>query len=288
MTGFGSFTHDGESIKVSVEIKSLNSKFLELNLKLPKNYNDQEIFIRNECSRLIERGKASVAISIERKNSTVQSVVINKELAAAYYSQLTQLATSLQADTALLLNEVLKMPDVISSKEEVADEQEWESVLTAFKQAFNNFDTFRLDEGKALATDLRLRIVGILGLLDKVSVEEPKRVPQIKDRLNQLLADAVGAENVDTNRLEQELIYYVEKYDITEEKVRLKTHCDYFLEVMDATAASNGKKLAFITQEIGREINTLGAKANAVTIQQYVVSMKDELEKMKEQLNNVL
>lgn len=287
MTGFGTHISEQGAIKVTVEIKSLNSKFLELNLKLPKAYNDQEIFIRNECSRLIERGKVNLSINLEKTKGNTQSASINEELARDYYRKLATLAASLNANTDDLFKQVLQMPEVVSISEGAADEEEWKLIMSTFQKAFQAYDRFRMDEGNALAEDLKLRIHNILSFLEQVSLEEPKRIPQIKERLSQLLADAVESINVDQNRLEQELIFYVEKYDITEEKVRLKTHCDYFLETMKGDA-SNGKKLAFITQEIGREINTMGAKANAVSIQQLVVGMKDELEKIKEQLNNVL
>lgn len=287
MTGFGTHISEQGAIKVTVEIKSLNSKFLELNLKLPKAYNDQEIFIRNECSRLIERGKVNLSINLEKTKGNTQSASINEELARDYYRKLATLAASLNANTDDLFKQVLQMPEVVSISEGAADEEEWKLIMSTFQKAFQAYDRFRMDEGNALAEDLKLRIHNILSFLEQVSLEEPKRIPQIKERLSQLLADAVESINVDQNRLEQELIFYVEKYDITEEKVRLRTHCDYFLETMKGDA-SNGKKLAFITQEIGREINTMGAKANAVSIQQLVVGMKDELEKIKEQLNNVL
>lgn len=287
MTGFGTQISEQGAIKVTVEIKSLNSKFLELNLKLPKAYNDQEIFIRNECSRLIERGKVNLSINLEKTKGNTQSAAINEALARDYYTKLAALAESLKANTADLFKQVLQMPEVVTVTEGAADEEEWKLIIASFQKAFQAYDRFRMDEGKALAEDLALRIRNILSLLEQVSIEEPKRIPQIKERLNQLLVDAVETVNVDQNRLEQELIFYVEKYDITEEKVRLKTHCDYFLETMKGEG-SNGKKLGFISQEIGREINTMGAKANAVSIQQLVVGMKDELEKIKEQLNNVL
>lgn len=286
MTGFGMHTAEMGSAKISVELKSLNSKFLELNVKLPKAYAEQEIFLRNECSRLVERGKASLSISIDRAKGGEQSASINEDLAKAYYTQLLSLAENLQASTEGLFKQVLQLPEVIRVQDGQADESEWKQVLTVFQEAFKKFDRFRMDEGESLAKDLHQRIQNILALLEEVSKEEPKRIPQIKERLNQILSDAVGADQVDQNRLEQELIYYVEKYDITEEKVRLKTHCDYFLATMKTEGS--GKKLAFISQEIGREINTMGAKANAVSIQQYVVGMKDELEKIKEQLNNIV
>jgi uncharacterized protein (TIGR00255 family) len=287
MTGYGLAAADHENGKFSVEIKSLNSKFLELNLKLPKAYSEKELALRNICSKEIERGKVGVSINIERPEETLKGATINAKLVTKYYKELEAITKSLGASTDNLLAAVLNMPEVISYTEESLNEGEWEIIYTTFLAALKNFNQFRTDEGDVLKTDLELRIKNILDFFAQVEVLEPLRIPQIRARLNQFLEDNVGKINVDSNRLEQELIYYIDKLDITEEKIRLRSHCDYFIETLKSKDA-NGKKLGFISQEIGREINTMGAKANDAQIQQLVVGMKEELEKIKEQLLNVL
>jgi len=287
MTGFGLASTDYENAKFAVEIKSLNSKFLELNLKLPKAYSEKELMLRNICSKDIERGKASVAINIERSEENQKGATINATLLSKYYRQLEKINIELGADSNNLLQAVLNFPDVISYNEDELDENEWNILYKTFTKALENFNAFRETEGAVLRTDLELRIKNILAFFAKIEVLEPLRIPQIKSRLNQFLEENVGKINIDQNRLEQELIYYIDKLDITEEKTRLKSHCDYFIETLKSKDA-NGKKLGFISQEIGREINTMGAKANDAQIQQLVVGMKEELEKIKEQLLNVL
>jgi uncharacterized protein (TIGR00255 family) len=287
MTGFGLATADYENAKFVVEIKSLNSKFLELNLKLPKAYSEKELLLRNICSKDIERGKASVSINVERSEENQKGASINGTLLTKYYKQLEHINQELGAGSTNLLQAVLNFPDVVSYNEEELDEQEWSIIQKTFTQALENFNLFRETEGVVLRTDLELRIKNILELFARIEVLEPLRIPQIKTRLNQFLEENVGKINIDQNRLEQELIYYIDKLDITEEKTRLKSHCDYFIETLKSKDA-NGKKLGFISQEIGREINTMGAKANDAQIQHLVVGMKEELEKIKEQLLNVL
>lgn len=287
MTGFGLAAADEGNVKFSVEIKSLNSKFLELNLKLPRAYSDKELLLRNTCSKEIERGKVSAAINIERSDETQKGATINRALLTNYYKQLEAINASLGANTSNLLQAALNFPEVISYKEEEGDEKEWEILHQTFLKALANFNQFREDEGKVLKADLELRIKNILSFFAEIDQLAPLRVPQIKARLAQFLEETVGKVNVDQNRFEQELIYYIDKLDITEEKTRLKSHCDYFMETLKSKDA-NGKKLGFISQEIGREINTMGAKANDAQIQQLVVGMKEELEKIKEQLLNVL
>jgi uncharacterized protein (TIGR00255 family) len=287
MTGYGLASADHENGKFSVEIKSLNSKFLELNLKLPKAYSEKELALRNICSKEIERGKASVSINIERPEERLKGATINSKLVIKYYKELELINQSLGANTDNLLPAILNFPEVISYTEEVLDEGEWEVINNTFLSALNKFNEFRSMEGDVLKTDLELRIKNILDFFAQVEVLEPQRIPQIRARLNQFLEDNVGKVNIDQNRLEQELIYYIDKLDITEEKTRLRSHCDYFIQTLKSKDA-NGKKLGFISQEIGREINTMGAKANDAQIQQLVVGMKEELEKIKEQLLNVL
>lgn len=287
MTGFGLASTDHENGKFAVEIKSLNSKFLELNLKLPRAFSEKELLLRNVCSKEIERGKVSVSINIDRGEENLKGATINAALLSKYYKQLEAINVDLGANSTNLLQAVLTFPEVISYQEEEINENDWDILYSTFNKALENFNQFRHTEGNVLKTDLELRIKNILQFFAEIEVLEPLRIPQIRTRLNQFLEENVGKINVDQNRLEQELIYYIDKLDITEEKTRLKSHCDYFTETLKSKDA-NGKKLGFISQEIGREINTMGAKANDAQIQQLVVGMKEELEKIKEQLLNVL
>jgi TIGR00255 family protein len=287
MTGYGLASTDHENVKFAVEIKSLNSKFLELNLKLPRAFSEKELLLRNICSKEIERGKVSVSINIERSEENLKGATINAALLSKYYKQLEEINIQLGANSNNLLQAVLNFPEVISYSDEDVNENDWDVLNSTFVKALESFNKFRLAEGVVLKTDLELRIKNILQFFSEIEVLEPLRIPQIRSRLNQFLEDNVGKINVDQNRLEQELIYYIDKLDITEEKIRLRSHCDYFMETLKSKDA-NGKKLGFISQEIGREINTMGAKANDAQIQQLVVGMKEELEKIKEQLLNVL
>lgn len=288
MTGFGIATTETGKAKITVEIKSLNSKFLELTLKLPKAHSDKELLIRNECNRLIERGKVNLTIAIEyNAGAERKPVSINQTLLKAYYEQLLQGATDLNANTSDLFALAVQMPEVIKQDEQEVDEEEWKAVYSTFEAAVNAFTDFRATEGAELEKDLVKRVATIMDRLADVELAEPGRMPVVRERINKYLEDAVGTENIDQNRLEQELVYYIEKFDITEEKVRLRSHCDYFLVTLNGKDAG-GKKLGFISQEIGREINTMGSKANDAGIQKLVVEMKDELEKIKEQLLNVL
>ena len=287
MTGYGLAANDYARAKYTVEIKSLNSKFLELSLKIPKAFSDKEFLLRNECSKLIERGKVSISINVEYAETTLKTSTINQELLSFYYNQLREAADNLKDTGSNLFELALNFPDVIQYSSDEVSEDEWKLVYKTFEQALQNFQSFRQDEGNVLKQDLILRITNILEGMNLVSVQEPLRIPSIRERLNQFLEEAVGKENVDRNRFEQELIYFIDKLDITEEKIRLKSHCDYFIAALKDKDA-NGKKLGFISQEIGREINTMGSKANDAKMQQIVVSMKEELEKIKEQLLNVL
>ena len=287
MTGYGIASFDSGNIKYTVEIKSLNSKFLELSLRLPKIFSEKEFQLRNDCSKQIERGKVNLSINVEQANSSVKAAGIDADLLKHYYKQLKDVSIDLNEPTNNLLQLALGLPEVVKYDEETVSEEEWKIVENTFNQAMDEFQQFRSDEGKILELDVKYRIDIILQNLKLVEVEEPKRIPLIRERLNQFLSEATGREAIDQNRFEQELIYYIDKLDITEEKIRLKTHCDYFIETLK-NADANGKKLGFISQEIGREINTLGSKANDANIQKLVVGMKEELEKIKEQLLNVL
>ncbi len=287
MTGFGLAIADFNNAKITVEIKSLNSKFLDLTLKIPRAYFDKELSLRNLCAKEIERGKVSVALLIERNENMQKAAVINKNLLKQYYKQLEEIKTELGSTGDNLFQLALTFPEVINSAEETANEAEWRVLNETFNKALANFNQFRANEGTMLKTDLQFRINNIMELLKEVDLLEPQRMIQIKTRLQQFLGDTVSKIYVDQNRLEQELVYYIEKIDITEEKIRLKSHCSYFMSVLNSKEG-NGKKLNFISQEVGREINTMGAKANDAKIQQLVVGMKEELEKIKEQLLNIL
>lgn len=287
MTGYGIASLDADGTKYTVEIKSLNSKFLELSLRLPKTFSEKEFQLRNDCSKQIERGKVNLSINVEKANTTVNAAGIDKDLLKHYYEQLKAVSLDLNEPTSNLLQLALGLPEVVKYEEETASEEEWKVAERAYQQALAAFQQFRSDEGNVLEQDVKYRIGIILKNLELVEIEEPKRVPLIKERLNQFLSEAVGREAIDQNRFEQELIYFIDKLDITEEKIRLRTHCDYFIETLK-NADANGKKLSFISQEIGREVNTLGSKANDANIQKLVVGMKEELEKIKEQLLNVL
>ncbi|WP_242696018.1 YicC/YloC family endoribonuclease [Desertivirga brevis] len=287
MTGYGIAAKDFANAKYTVEIKSLNSKFLELALKLPKSFSDKELILRNECSKHIERGKVTITFTIEYPETEKKAAQIDSALLKLYYTQLKNAATELGDSSSNLLQLALGFPEVIQFSEDLVSEEEWLQLQGTFSDALESFQRFRKDEGGILEKDLILRINNILSSLKQVEELEPRRIPVIRERINQLLNEFVGKENIDENRFEQELIFYIDKLDITEEKVRLKSHCDYFLKALKSPDA-NGKKLGFISQEIGREINTMGSKANDAGIQQVVVGMKEELEKIKEQLLNVL
>src|SRR5690606_36559926 len=232
-------------------------------------------------------GKVTVTVTIEYPEGNVKAASINQHLLKTYYSQLKAAAEDLGDKADNLLALAVNLPEVIQYDEGTVSEEEWRQLLTAFNNAMAAFQAFRQDEGQILEKDLSLRINNILAFLKQVETLDPERLPAIRERLRKLLDEHGGKESVDQNRFEQELIFYIDKLDITEEKVRLKSHCDYFLKTLDS-AEANGKKLAFISQEIGREINTMGSKANDAAIQQVVVGMKEELEKIKEQLLNVI
>jgi uncharacterized protein (TIGR00255 family) len=287
MTGYGIAAFDSGSTKYTVEIKSLNSKFLELSLRLPRIFSDKEFQLRNECNKQIERGKVNLSITIEQQAGVVKAAGIDTALLKNYYEQLKAVSNDLGEPATNLLQLALGLPEVVKYDEETLSEDEWKVVEKTFNQAVAEFQKFRADEGNVLEQDLKYRIYIILKNLKLVEIEEPKRVPVIRERLNTFLQEATNREAIDQNRFEQELIYYIDKLDITEEKIRLKTHCEYFIETLK-NADANGKKLGFIAQEIGREVNTLGSKANDANMQKLVVGMKEELEKIKEQLLNVL
>lgn len=283
MTGFGKFTANSKGIKVTVEIRSLNSKQLDLNIRIPGVFRENENQIRDLLSKICERGKIDFSIFIENAKANDLSF-INKNLAKLYYAELKALSRELKTDKANLLEMVMKLPEVMKPERAELDPPEWKLLKNCTEKALEEIDRFRRDEGKALQKELEKRIMLIEKNLADIVTLDKKRIPTIRKKLRSNIDELKG--KIDENRFEQELIYYIEKMDITEEKVRLQTHIDYFRETMKEK--NSGRKLNFISQEIGREINTIGSKANDAVIQKSVVQMKDELEKIKEQLNNVL
>ena len=288
MTGFGSGEIDNDVWNLKTEIKSLNNKFLELNVRMPKSFKDKEIELRQLLGAKIQRGSVSVSIVAERKdNSGVNdNLTVNLPLAKSYYNKLNQLSADLGMETPNLLNTIIAFPDVIKYEESEVSEDDWQLILSTVETAFEKFDQFRLQEGKTISNYITDCVVKIGEYLKTVEREEIPRRESIRGKLLQSLTDNKDDIKVDENRLEQEIIFYLEKYDIGEEKSRLRHHIDFFIECLEKDA--NGKKLNFISQEMGREINTLGSKAYYFPIQQAVVLMKEELEKIKEQLLNVL
>lgn len=288
MTGFGQIAKDDGQVQITTELKSLNSKFLDLNLRLPKIFSDKEMEVRNLISEKLERGKVSLSVEYQPYGDKQIKQSYNATLFTGYYEELARLAQSVGAPTDRLFELALNSPDVIQNKlsEEVST-QEWEKVKKTILDTIAKCEDFREMEGKVLEKMLIECIDVIASELKIIEQLDPKRVERIRERLKGNVAAFLGEEGFDPNRLEQEIIFYIEKLDINEEKVRLKSHLDYFTVVL-RDPQSNGKKLGFISQEIGREINTIGSKANDAEIQKHVVRMKDELEKIKEQLNNVL
>lgn len=285
MTGFGKATQEFENKTVTIEIRSLNSKNLDLNFRLPSVYRDKEHELKSEITKLLERGKVDLSVYVESKIQETP-VEVNTDLAKAYYAKIKQLAVELNEPTTNLLAQVLKMPDVLKSERKEPNEQDWKDIYSIVLKAIDGLNKFREDEGKSIQKDFEDHLKVIADSLEKIKAHDASRVQNIKDRIKKNLEEVVGIDKIDNNRFEQELIYYIEKLDINEEKVRLKTHLDYFTATMKEPAG--GRKLNFIGQEIGREINTIGSKANDAEMQKLVVLMKDELEKIKEQTNNVL
>ena len=285
MTGFGKATKEFSNKIVSVEIRSLNSKNLDLNLRMSSTYRDKEHELKSELNKLLERGKVDLSVYVESKTEETP-VEINSTLAKSYYIKLKQLAQELNEPDTNLFAQVLKMPDVLKSERKEPNEDDWKDIYSVILEATQALISFREDEGKSIEKDFMDRIGIISSSLENIKKHDAGRIQNIKDRIHKNLVEVVGAEKVDKNRFEQELIYYIEKLDINEEKVRLQTHLDYFIKTMKEPAG--GRKLNFIGQEIGREVNTIGSKANDAEMQKLVVLMKDELEKIKEQTNNVL
>lgn len=281
MTGYGKSVLQLPTKKISIEIKSLNSKSLDLNARMPSMYRAKELEIRKQIASKLVRGKVDFSLFVEITGEDTTSH-INKPVVTSYIKQLKDIA---QGTDSELLQMAIRLPDAVTSVREDIDENEWLTIKTEINSALTNIDAYRSEEGAVLENDFRMRITNIAELLEEVIKIDPERVDGVRQRLRKGIDDI--KERVDENRFEQELVYYIEKFDITEEKVRLTNHLDYFNKSLESTE-SNGKKLGFISQEIGREINTIGSKANYAPMQKLVVQMKDELEKIKEQLLNAL
>ena len=281
MTGYGKTVLQLPTKKITIELKSLNSKNLDLNVRVPSYYREKELDIRKQLATELIRGKIDFSIYIEENGGEFSSK-INEKMVKEYMNQLRGIVDS---DEIELLKMAIRLPDAFKSQREELDEQEWNQIENGILETIEKINEYRIDEGKALHADFVLRISIIEILLERVVEMDPLRIEQVKDKLRKSITELET--KIDESRFEQELIYYIEKLDITEEKVRLKNHLEYFIKELNEDV-SNGKKLAFITQEIGREINTIGSKSNLANMQKLVVQMKDELEKIKEQNLNVL
>jgi uncharacterized protein (TIGR00255 family) len=282
MTGFGKASLQLPTKKITVEIKSLNSKGLDLNTRMPSIYREMELSLRNQIAQKLERGKIDFSLYIEVTGEET-STKVNAPIIKAYIAQMKNILP--EADATELMKMAVRMPDALKTERDEIDENEWNEIQKVILEALENISHFRKDEGESLEKEFKLRVSNIRQYMNDALALDPERVQNIKDKLQTAIAELQV--NVDANRFEQELIYYLEKLDVTEEKVRLTNHLDYFLETIKGTEA-NGRKLGFITQEMGREINTLGSKSNHAGMQKLVVMMKDELEKIKEQVLNVL
>jgi uncharacterized protein (TIGR00255 family) len=287
MTGYGKAVAETPQKKITIEIKSLNSKQLDLNTKLPWLYKEKEPEIRNMVSQKLDRGKIDFSIYIDSADQEL-ATVINKGTVKNYYKQFKEIATELNIKLDdQIFSVIMKLPETLKTDKNEIPEEEWILVKNKISESLQIIDQYRIEEGNSIMTDIIKCIDKILSFLDQIGPFEEGRIKKVREKLDTLLSESIGSENIDKNRFEQELIYFIEKFDINEEKVRLRTHCDYFLDTIK-TDAPNGKLLNFICQEIGREINTIGSKANDATIQKLVVMMKDELEKIKEQTLNIL
>lgn len=289
MTGFGRSKGQKSGYNVTVEVKSLNSKFLDAQIRIPKNFLDKELEIRSQLAKGLNRGKVSLSIDLMKEEGGVEAQQVNQDLFKVYYSEFESLADQVGAAKDDLFRIALNSPDVIIPQmvdEDLLKEQ-WIFVQEHFVSAIKALDEFRLQEGATLEMELKNYIANVAGYLKEIEVHDPERVVIIKERIQKHQQELSSSDAYDENRFEQEMIYYIEKFDISEEIVRLTNHLSYFNEVI-GEKDSQGKKLGFISQEIGREINTIGSKANHAPVQKLVVNMKDELEKIKEQLLNII
>ena len=284
MTGYGKSISQLPSKKITIEVKSLNSKNLDLNARIPSYYREKELEMRNIVAKSLERGKVDFSLYVEL-NGEETNASINEAVVKQYMKQLAKVVNTNDVNNIEFLKMAIRLPDTLNTERDAIDEEEYDAILHGLDQALESINKYRVDEGRALREDFELRIKNIGDYLEEVETIDPERMEGVRERLLKSVTDLKA--EVDENRFEQELTYYLEKYDITEEKVRLANHLDYFSKSLNA-GESNGKKLAFIGQEIGREINTIGSKSNYAPMQQVVVRMKDELEKIKEQLLNVL
>jgi uncharacterized protein (TIGR00255 family) len=288
MTGFGSSEHQGSNFRTKVEIKSLNGKFLEFNMRSPKLLSNKELELRKLFSSRLKRGSVQFYIYIEQNPENVQPQRMNGALAAKYYAEIAQFADSVQAPQQDILRTVLLMPEVFKMDEAELSDEDWKEIAQTAETAYLSFDQFRLKEGAEIGEHLNQHVhrIGKILLPEAIQIDEV-RIEKQKDRLRTKFKEWGQELNMDENRFEQEVLYYTEKIDISEEKNRLSAHLEHFVSEMGKSEVS-GKKLGFICQEIGREINTMGSKANDAELQKVVIQMKDELEKMKEQILNVL
>ncbi|GAB4494413.1 MAG: YicC family protein [Saprospiraceae bacterium] len=287
MTGYGRASGSFGEKTITVEVRALNSKTTDLKIRLPGDYKEKELELRKLVTDHAERGKIDVIVDVQNADGAAD-VSLNEALFRGYHRELNRIAGELGIGQTDMLQAILRIPNVVSAPSGEVDEDEWAAVCEITTRALENLHNFRRQEGRALEADLRLRVANILLLLGEIVPFEQERFSRMRERIRNNMDEALGKENLDTNRFEQEILYYLEKMDITEEKVRLEQHCKYFLEQVENPKQSAGRTLGFISQEMGREINTLGAKAYDADIQKLVVQMKDELEKIKEQLANVL
>ncbi len=287
MTGFGLSKCEFQGKNIRVEIKSLNARNTEIRTKIPNSYRDRELDLRKRIIDALQRGKIDVTITLDGF-ADADVAYINADAFKKYYKELNALKEELNIVNGDILQSILRIPQVIGQNDELASDEEWQTVDKAIDEALENIQKFRSDEGNVLKNDLAERIEAIENNLKSIDPFESDRMVRVKERLKKNMDEFTVNQNVDHNRYEQEILYYLEKLDINEEKVRLKQHCVYFNQELESNEIQKGRKLSFIAQEIGREINTIGAKANDSNIQQIVVTMKDELEKVKEQLANIL
>lgn len=287
MTGYGRMTKEFERSVITVEVRSLNSKYIDVKIKLPQSYREREMKLRKLISDELKRGKVDVLLEVKSLSGN-DEFILNRSVFINYYNEIKSISEELNAPQENFLSSIIRLPNVVVATQETIDTSEWSNTLSVLNEALKKITKFRRDEGAVLQADMELRIKNIASGLEQITPFETARIDKLKARLKQNLADFGAKGAIDENRFEQEVMYYIEKMDITEEKVRLEQHCKYFSQELASSKTIKGKKLNFISQEIGREINTIGSKANSPDIQRIVVQMKDDLEKIKEQVANIL
>ena len=287
MTGYGRAVKSFKEKTITVEVRSLNSKFTDLRFKIPQNYREKEPVMRRMVTDSTQRGKIDVSVDVKSLSGEAE-FALNKSLFKKYHEVLSTLSNEIGMNNEGMMQAILRMPNVVAAADNELEEEEWTVLNATISEALEAFSNFRKTEGNAMEVDCTSRINTITTLLEQISPFESERVNRLKKKINKHMEEYVGKDNIDANRFEQEILYYLEKIDVTEEKVRLAQHCKYFIEELQASKTLKGRKLSFISQEIGREINTLGSKANSSDIQHIVVQMKDELEKIKEQVANTV